>query len=115
MSRSISTQPAFAWWEPRTLRRHDKIIAGTNSRVRCFPHKYGIEVPRTIEEALRIERANSEKNCRKAIDKEMENLKVAFDILPVGSIPPPGYTLSSGHLVFASRYAEAAIQSVKDY
>jgi len=82
MSRNTSIQPAFARWVPRTLRRRDMIIAGTNSRVRRITHKYEIEVPRTIEEALRIDRANGEKHWRKAIDKEMENLKVAFDILP---------------------------------
>jgi len=103
MSRNISTQPAFAWWVPRTLRRRDMIIAGINSRVRCITHKYGIQFPRTIEETLRIDRENGEKHWRKAIDKEMENLKVAFDILPQGSKPPPGYTLSSGHLVFDVR------------
>lgn len=33
----------------------------------------------------------------------MENLKVAFDILPEGLKPPPGYKASSGHLVFDVR------------
>jgi len=91
------------------------IIAGINSRVRRITHKYGIEVPRTIEEASRIDRANGEKHWRKAIDKEMENLKVAFDILPQGSKPPPGYTLSSGHLMFDVRMnLERKARWVKD-
>ena len=30
----------------------------------------------------------------------MVNLKVAFDILPEGAKPPPGYKPTSGHLVF---------------
>jgi len=115
MSRNRSTQPAFAWWVPRTLRRRDMIIAGINSRVRRITHKYGIEVPRTIEEALRIDRANGEKHWQKAIDKEIKNLKVAYDILPQESKPPPGYTLSSGHLVFDVRMTlERKARWVKD-
>ena len=115
MSRNISTQPAFAWWVPRTLRRRDMIIAGINSRVRCITHKYGIQFPRTIEETLRIDRENGEKHWRKANDKEMENFKVAFDILSQGSKPPPRYTLSSDHLVFDVRMTlERKARRVKD-
>ena len=55
-------------------------------------------MPKTIEEALKLDRINGE-----SIDKEMRSLKVAFDILPEGSKPPPGYKPSSGHLVFDVR------------
>ena len=114
-SRGIDNQPAFVWWVPYTLRRRDRIIAGVNSRVRRTTHKYGIEVPRTVEEALRIDRANGDNYWRKAIEKEMENLKVAFDILPEGSKPPPGYKPSSGHLVFDVRMTlERKARWVKD-
>ncbi len=103
ISRNIVTQPAFAWWVSLTIRRRNKIIAAINSRAKRITHIYGIQVPRAIEEALRIDKENNEQHWRKAIDKEMENLKVAFDILPEGSKPPPGYTLASGHLVFDIR------------
>ena len=102
-SRSIENEPAFIWWVPYTLRRRDRIIAGVNSRVKRTSHKYGVEVPRTIEAALKLDKINGDNHWRKAIDLEMENLKVAFDILPEGSKPPPGYKLASGHLVFDVR------------
>ena len=45
----------------------------------------------------------------------MENLKVAFDILPEGARPPPVYKLASGHLVFDVRMTlEQKVRWVKD-
>ena len=71
VSRNIGTQPAFAWWVPITLRRRNKIISALNTRVKHIKHKYGIQIPRTIEEALRIDKEQNEHQWRKAIEKEM--------------------------------------------
>ena len=114
-SRNIASEPGFAWWVPYTLRRRDKIISGVNSRIRRTTHKYGIELPRTVPEALEMDRRNCDSHWRKAIDKEMENLKVAFDILPEGAKPPPGDKPASGHLVFDVRMTlERKARWVKD-
>jgi len=45
----------------------------------------------------------------------VENIKVAFAILPEGSKPPPGYTLALGHLFFDVRMTlERKARWVKD-
>ena len=69
-------------------------------------HKYGIEIPSNINEAYALDDKNNNTFWRDAIHKEMENLKVAFDILPHGKNVPPGYKPSSGHLVFDVRIDE---------
>ena len=97
---TLNREPVFCWWVPYTLRRRDRIIASVRARVRKLSHKYDIEVPNNVAEALRIDEKNDNLFWRDAINKEMENLKVAFDILPDGKEPPPGYTKSSGHMVF---------------
>ena len=102
-SRKIDKEPAFAWWVPYTLRRRDRIIASVNTRVRKTSHKYGIEIPRTVNEAYSIDERNGNTHWRDAINLEMENLKVAFDILPEGTSPPPTYRKASGHMVFDVR------------
>ena len=102
-SRNIDSEPAFAWWVPFTIRRRDRIIATVNSRVKRVSHKYGIEVPRTVKEAYLIDERNGNTLWRDAINKEMNNLKVAFDILPEGKRPPPGYSKASGHIIFDVR------------
>ncbi len=115
VSKGIEHEPAFAWWVPYTLRRRDKIISAVNSRVKKVSHKYGVELPRTVEEAYALDEANGNTFWRDAINKEMENLKVAFDILPHGKEVPVGYTKASGHLVFDVRMTlERKARWVKD-
>ena len=57
-ARGIAEEPAFCWWVPYTLRRRDRIIATVNKRIKRVSHKYGVEVPTSIEHAYRIDRAN---------------------------------------------------------
>ena len=81
MPRNIDRKPAFCWWVPYTLRRRDRIVASVTARVRKMSHKYGIEIPNYIEEAYRIDDKNGNTIWRDAINKEIENLKVTFEIL----------------------------------
>ena len=114
-ARGIDEEPAFNWWIPYTLRRRDRIISAVNKRVKRMSHKYGVEVPTSIEHAYRIDKANGNHLWRDAINREMGNLKVAFDILHKGQTPPQGYTKASGHLVFDVRMTlERKARWVKD-
>jgi len=99
-AREIDNEPAFCWWVPYTLRKRDRIIASINSRVRKTSHKYGIEVPTSIDHAKRIDESNGNRLWQDAIEKEMKNVAVAFEILELGMPIPIGWTRSSGHLVF---------------
>ena len=71
-----------------------------NKRISRVTHKYGVELPTSIDEARRLDLKNGNTLWMDAINKEMENLKVAFDILEDGANPPVGYNKASGHLVF---------------
>ena len=53
-------EPAFKWWVPFTLNKHDRIIAAVNSRYHKRTHKFGFEVPKTMEDALRIDKENGD-------------------------------------------------------
>ena len=44
-------------------------------------HKYGVQLPSTVKEAYDLDGANGYTLWSDALNKEMENLKVAFDIL----------------------------------
>ena len=99
-ARDIADEPALAWWVPFTLRKRDRIIAAINSRVKKRTHKYGIEVPRSIEEAHAIDRRNGDHQWSDAIEKEMYNVGVAFEIMEDGEILPVGWSKSSGHIIF---------------
>ena len=102
-TRNIDQESAFYWWVPYTLRRRDRIIDSVNTRLQKTSHKYGVEIPQSVSQAYDIDERNWNTHWRDAINHEMENLDVAFDILPEGSSPPPDYRKASGHIIFDVR------------
>ena len=99
-SRDIVSKPAFAWWVPFTLRKRDRIIAGINSCVRKLSYKCGIQIPTSVKNAEEIDRNNSNTLWMDAARLEMATVSVAFKILEPGENSPPGYSKSSGHMVY---------------
>ena len=99
-SRGVEKEPAFAWWVPYTLRKRDVIISAVKSRVRKATHKYRVEVPRSVKHAYEINKRNGNNLWTKAIEKEMSNVGIAFDILDEGSQAPICWSKESGHLIF---------------
>jgi hypothetical protein len=72
--------------------RFDRVIRG-------IPHKFGLKLPNTVEEALEIDWRTGTNFWQKAIKKEMRNVMVAFDIHDDGEVPV-GFKEISCHLVF---------------
>ena len=54
----ISEEPAFAWWVPYTLKKRYKLISDVNARLKLTTHKYGVAVPRSVEEAYFLDTKN---------------------------------------------------------
>ena len=76
------------------------MISVVNLRVRKTTHKYGIEIPTSVEHAREIDRRNKHRAWQDVIEPEMKNVGVAFKILESGEHVSPEYAKSSGHLVF---------------
>ena len=97
----IIENPAFIWWAPHVLKRKNYIASKADARMRKVEHKYGIEVPKDYEDAVRIDKANKNTCWQDAIKKEMNTILVAFNFQPKGSKEPEApWTLSGGHMVF---------------
>ena len=62
--------------------------------------KFGVKVPSSMEEALKFDAANGDSLWQEAIDKEMLNSRVVFQILEEGDKAPIGYTQITCHLIF---------------
>ena len=93
----------------------ERIIASVKYRVRTSTHKYRIEIPTSIKHTEEIDHRNKNTFWQDAIKLEMSNVGVAFKILEKGESPPPGYTKSSGHIVFDVRMSfQRKAQWVKD-
>ena len=99
-ARGITDEAAFIWWVRYTLRKRDVILSKVKARICKTTHKYGIEIPTSVENAHEIDVKNNNDLWQKAIDKEMTNVGVAFQVLDEGEKAPPGWSTASGHIVF---------------
>ena len=99
-ARGITDEAAFIWWVRYTLRKRDVILSKVKARICKTTHKYGIEIPTSVENAHEIDVKNNNDLWRKAIDKEMTNVSVAFQVLDEGDKAPPGWSKASRHIVF---------------
>ena len=96
----ISNEPAFAWWVNSTLKRRNKVIKQVHHRLAKKTHKFGIKVPNSVEEALRLDKDNGNDLWKKAIDKELGNVRIAFKLLEEGERLPGGSKEIPYHIIF---------------
>ena len=99
-ARGIDNEPAFAWWVPNTIRRRNAILSAVKARMKKKTHKYGIEVPRSIEHAKELDKQNGNTLWMDALRKEMFNVGVAFEVLEEGARAPKGWSRVTGHIIW---------------
>jgi hypothetical protein len=99
-AKELGHEPAFAWWVEWTLKRRDRIIASVSNRTLKRTHRFGIAIPRNVEEAYRLDKENGNTLWADAISKEMKNVRVAFKILDRGQVVPIGYQFICCHGIF---------------
>ena len=103
MAQEIAHEPAFNWWVYKVLKKRDRIISlvkQCNTRYLKRSHKFGIALPKTVAEALELDKTNGDTMWADAMAKELKNVRVAFDMLPEGESAPIGYQFVKCHLVF---------------
>ena len=82
------------------MRKRDYIISAVKSRVRKTTHKYGIEIPKSHEEAFRFDKKNSNSFWYNAFQKEMTNISIAFEILDKDTLVPVGWKKVTRYLIW---------------
>jgi hypothetical protein len=97
---NIDNDPAFMWWVSFTLRKRDIILSAVKYRLRKAPNKYGIAIPRTLEEAIKFDLKMSNKGWQDSIDKEKLNIGVYFEILDDDVPTPIGWSKEAGRMIF---------------
>ena len=55
----ISEEASFARWVPYTLKKRDHIIAEVKARLLKNSHKFGVELPTSVEEEYRLDQKNN--------------------------------------------------------
>ena len=103
----ISMEPAFAWWVPRVLKKRNRIISKVKSKYWLRTHKFGIRIPKTIEEACRLDRENGNNLWWEAICKEMKHIRPAFEVFKGKQHDlPPGFQQIRCHMIFDIKIGE---------
>ncbi len=88
---NLQDAPAFEWWVTTTLKRKKSFFKAVKARYAKRSHKFGIRVPKTIDEALAIDRETNTNFWHDAIQKEMKNNRIAFKFLDDGERVPIGF------------------------
>jgi len=78
LTNNLSNEPAFKWWVPEILRKKHRITSKLKTKYWRTTHKFGIEIPKSVEHALQIDRDMGTDYWRCAIEKEMKNVRIAF-------------------------------------
>ena len=109
VTNQLVEEPAFKWWVPHVIKRCNRIILKVKSWYWKTMHKFGIHLPKSIEEALKIDRMNNTDLWRKVINKEMLRVKVAWKThdtntlqeVREGKVPElTGFQEIGSHIVF---------------
>ena len=87
----IDYEPAFNWWVKHVLKKRDRIIAiirKWQTRYLKRSHKFGIELPKTVEEAYALDAINGNTLWADAISKDMDMSKWHLKSYQMGSQYP---------------------------
>ena len=103
----IAQEPAFAWWVSHVMRKRNRIISKVKSKCWTRTHKYGIRIPKNVNEAQELDRSNGNSLWWDAICQEMKNVRIAFEEFD-GDVKDllPGYQYVDCHIIFDIKMEE---------
>ncbi len=99
----VDHKPDFRWWVQHMLKQCDSITAlvkKCSAKYLKCTHKFSIECPKIVEDALELDKWNCNTMWADAIAKEMKNVRMAFNSLEDGTQPPIGYQFVRCHMIF---------------
>ena len=89
------------------MKHKQRIIGKVKSKYWRSTHKFGIEIPKSVNEAYKIDRETGMAHWTRGIEKEMKNVQIAFEKVDgvdekqmrTGKVKP-GYSFCSTHIIF---------------
>jgi len=100
VANKIQDAPAFRWWVNDVLQKRTHMVQKLKrSKYWIRTTKYGIELPKTVKEALEIDKRTETTFWKDAIDKEMHNNALAFKFNGNDKVPI-GYKEIKCHMIF---------------
>ena len=74
----LHDKTAFTWWVSNILKTRNRIINKIKSWYWKQEYKFGILLPKNVEDTIRIDTLNNNYFWRHAIEKELKTLCVAY-------------------------------------
>jgi hypothetical protein len=99
-TKSLLDTPVFFWWAPHVLKKRTIIIAAVAKSYHKRTHKFGIEVPKSWHECVRLYKENDNTLWQDAARKEMKNVRIAFKTINGEESVPPTYQEIRCHMIF---------------
>jgi hypothetical protein len=96
----LLNEPAFTWWAKHVLKRSRRIVEKVKTRYWQRTHKFSIRLPKSVAEALQLDKENGNQLWYDAIQKELKNVQIAFKFLEEGEAAPIGYKKIPCHIIF---------------
>jgi hypothetical protein len=106
LNNNLDKEEAFSWWLPYVLKKRKSIIAKLKSKYWQRTHKYGIRVPKTVEEALEIDNEEGNTFWADAIEKEMKKIRPSFQLYRGNTKDLIGYQEITTHFIFDIKLGE---------
>ncbi|KAL7477739.1 hypothetical protein ACHAW6_003535, partial [Cyclotella cf. meneghiniana] len=103
LAAGIVDEPALNWWVSLVLKKRDRIVSlvkRRSSRYHKHNYKFGIELPKSVDEAYAINAVTGTSFWRDAIEKEINKVCVDFNVLKDGAAPPPDHQYMQCHMIF---------------
>ena len=83
------------------MKKRDVIISAVKARARKVTHKYGVEIPTSVEHAKDLDARNGNRLWQTALEKEIYELGRGLEVKDESvTRPPPGWSLVTGHTVW---------------
>jgi hypothetical protein len=92
--------PAFMRWDPHVLKKRSRIIYAVTNQYHKRTHKFGIEVPKSCDDCVRLDKENGNTLWQDTVSKEMKNVQIAFKILNGDESVPTTYQEIRCHMIF---------------
>jgi hypothetical protein len=80
-TKSLLDTADFFWCTPYVLKKRTRIIVAVTKNYHRQTHKFGIEVPKSWDDCVRLDKENGNTLWQDAVRKEMKNVRIAFKIL----------------------------------
>jgi hypothetical protein len=78
VAQKVASEPGFSWWVLYTLKKSERIVAAVNKHYLLWLHNFDVEIPKSVQDALRIDEQTNTTYLKDAIELEIQNIDDAF-------------------------------------